>query len=273
MKGYKITTNGKCLNLRYEVGKIYTLNGKLEICKTGFHFCLNADDLFDYYCYKKGITKIFEIEAIGEIIDSNDKSVTNKIKIIREIPFEEYNELFDKYKFNEIGQLITKKYMKYGKLVIFNYIYDNNGNLIKEENNKSSWIKYQYDEKGNVIKTENANGYWEEYTYDEKGNVIKIEEYTGFWTKYEYDEKGNVIKEENANGYGIKYEYTYDEKGNIIYKKNSSGSWTKYKYDEKGNVIKIENFNGYWEEYMYDKNGSMINYNNWYGNNYSIIIE
>jgi len=74
-----------CLEFQYEVGEEYTLEGKLEICKSGFHFCENPFDCLVYYDNIDGDKRLFLVEALGEVITGGNKSVTNKIKIIEEI--------------------------------------------------------------------------------------------------------------------------------------------------------------------------------------------
>ena len=203
MTGYKGTNNGKCLNLQYEVGKTYELEeGNLKICETGFHFCNIFNDVHDYYPFSDKDTVIYEIEALGEIKDEGDKSVTDKIRIIREIPKSEYNKLSEN-----------------------RFEYDENGNIIKVEYSNGYWRKYKYDEDGNKIKFEDSNGQWKKFKYDKKGNRIKSEDSNGYWKKYEYDEKGNLVKYENSNGYWEKYKY--DENGNQIKSEDSNGKIEK----------------------------------------------
>jgi YD repeat-containing protein len=160
MKGYKITENGCCLNLTYEVGKVYELLSELIICKFGFHFCTNPNDLWGWRNYKKGMTKIFEVEAIGLIISEDDKSVTNKLKVIREIPFEEYHSLFTNVKFDSQKNLIWKKDHQGD---ISEWKYDNQGNLIWRKDRYGDTYEYKYDSQGNRI--------WEK---DHRGNIMEI---------------------------------------------------------------------------------------------------
>jgi len=84
MIAYKATTNGKCINIIYEVGNTYTFNGKLKMCKSGFHFHKDLYDIYNYYPNDKE-TRIFEIEVLGKVITKDDKSVTNKFKVLKEI--------------------------------------------------------------------------------------------------------------------------------------------------------------------------------------------
>ena len=91
MKGYKVF-NGDwtCRDFKYEVGKTYEMEEHPICCNNGFHFCTNLSDCFNYYGFNTN-NKVAEIEALGEIDKSDDdtKHCTNKIKIVREIAWEE----------------------------------------------------------------------------------------------------------------------------------------------------------------------------------------
>lgn len=58
------------------------------MCGAGFHFCQKARDCFNYYRFDSQ-NKVAEIEAIGRVETSGNKSVTDEIKIVREIPWQE----------------------------------------------------------------------------------------------------------------------------------------------------------------------------------------
>ena len=95
MKGYKMfDADWQCQGFQYEVGKTYEMDGKIELCRRGFHFCEKLEDCFNYY---EAVTwnHIAEVEALGEVIRATDdsKCVTNKIRIVREIPLEEFKEI------------------------------------------------------------------------------------------------------------------------------------------------------------------------------------
>ena len=191
MKAYKATYDFKCKNLTFEIGKTYTHEGKLILCQQGFHFCKNPDDLFDYYPYKPNL-KILEIEVLRDVIDEGNKSVTNKLKVLREILFSEWNNIFTKYQF----------------------VKRNNELEIKREYSSGYWTKTIYDEKGNKIKYDDLDGYWQKYSYDDKDNQIYFEDSNNRWYIYSYDKKGNMIKKEDSNGNWEKF--NYDDNGNKI---------------------------------------------------------
>ena len=95
IKGYKASYNGACKGFLYEVGKTYTHEGKLQLHSSGFHYYTEPHEVFRNYQYKEGVTKFFEIEDLSvNTIDDGVLSVTDKLKIVREIPFEEYKKLF-----------------------------------------------------------------------------------------------------------------------------------------------------------------------------------
>ena len=91
MKGYKVF-NGDwtCRDFKYEVGKTYEMEEAPQCCGRGFHFCTNLADCFNYYSFNTN-NKVAEVEALGEIDKDNDdtKHCTNKIKIVRELAWEE----------------------------------------------------------------------------------------------------------------------------------------------------------------------------------------
>ena len=86
MRGYKLMESDMtCRGFQYEIGKEYSLEVQLVICKNGFHFCENPFNCLEYYDNIKGNKRLFLVEALGKVITEGNKSVTNKIKIIEEI--------------------------------------------------------------------------------------------------------------------------------------------------------------------------------------------
>nr|DAK54713.1 MAG TPA: pentapeptide repeat protein [Caudoviricetes sp.] len=91
MKGYKVfNKDWTCRDFKYEVGKTYEMEESPQCCDRGFHFCTNLADCFNYYSFNTN-NKVAEVEALGEIDKDNDdtKHCTNKIKIVRELAWEE----------------------------------------------------------------------------------------------------------------------------------------------------------------------------------------
>ena len=85
IKGYKVfNSDWTCIGFQYQVGQTYTHDGDIGMCSSGFHFCRIAADCFNYYSFDP-MNKVAEVEAIGDVESSGDKSVTNKIAILREI--------------------------------------------------------------------------------------------------------------------------------------------------------------------------------------------
>ncbi|MEK4513630.1 hypothetical protein NST85_29060 [Paenibacillus sp. FSL K6-2524] len=64
----------------------------MGLCSAGFHFCKNLKDCFEYYSFNPE-NKVAEIEVLGEVEHGDDKSVTNKIRIIRELTWHEVLDL------------------------------------------------------------------------------------------------------------------------------------------------------------------------------------
>jgi YD repeat-containing protein len=244
MKGYKATYNMKCIDLTYEVGKTYTID-KLEICAYGFHFCQEMKDVVNYYDPTENFV-LLEVEALGEIQTHDNKSATDKLKVIRVVPREEYT--FD----------------------VFRYEYDSFGNKIKETRPYGHVHAYEYDSFGNMLKATDAVGNFCQYEYDSFGNMIKKTTPQNRAYHYEYDSFGNKIKEINSADITIKYEF--DSFGKMI-KKSTLDYHVQYEYDSFGNKIKESSpSRGFWQ-YEYDSFGNKIKEIHPSGDTWNITIE
>ena len=88
MFGYKGFNKGMtCRGFQYEVGQTYETKGESELCKSGFHFCPKMADVFDYY--DRNDCRFTEVEALGQVIKGNNKCVTDRLRIVRELTREE----------------------------------------------------------------------------------------------------------------------------------------------------------------------------------------
>ena len=91
MQGYKVfDPDWKCRGYQYKVGETFEEDVTPSCCNQGFHFCTELKDCFNYYSFDPN-NKVAEIEALGEVDAEADgsKHCTNKIKIVREITWEE----------------------------------------------------------------------------------------------------------------------------------------------------------------------------------------
>jgi len=84
-KGYKVTDpDFQCRGFQYELKKIFTHDGNISLCNSGFHFCADLNDCFDYYQFDSK-NRVFEIEAYGEIKTEGNKSCSQQIHFLREL--------------------------------------------------------------------------------------------------------------------------------------------------------------------------------------------
>ena len=83
-KGMK--SNMTCRNFQYEIGETYKTD-KAELCKCGFHACLNPLDVLDYYL-EEG-SRYYKVKLSGEITKcgfEDTKVAATEITILEEIP-------------------------------------------------------------------------------------------------------------------------------------------------------------------------------------------
>ena len=125
-------------------GKVYTCPGIFEedvepvACKSGMHFCKKAIDCFDYYSFDPR-NHIAEVIAYGTVVEYNDKCCTNKLEIVREIPWTELLELVNVGESNSgIG---NSGYYNSGRwnCGYYNTGYRNSGNRNSGDLNSGNW--------------------------------------------------------------------------------------------------------------------------------------
>ena len=94
VKGYKVFRPDWTCDPTGHNPKQYTCPGKfeeeceLDVCGHGMHFCQVTADCFDYYSFNSE-NKVAEVIAYGEVRTDGDKSCTDKLEIVREIPWDE----------------------------------------------------------------------------------------------------------------------------------------------------------------------------------------
>lgn len=89
IKGYKVfNPDWTCRDFQYSCPGTFEDDNPPVLCEHGFHFCERAVDCFRYYVFDP-TNKVAEVVAFGKIKKDEHKCVTDKIKIIREISWEE----------------------------------------------------------------------------------------------------------------------------------------------------------------------------------------
>lgn len=96
MKGYKaLSQDMKAIRgnkMQFELGKEYTVDREVVPYKNGFHFCENIEFLDKFYDIKT--SRIFEVEAYGNIADADCQYVAKNIRLIRELERQEIKDYF-----------------------------------------------------------------------------------------------------------------------------------------------------------------------------------
>ena len=92
MKGYKAFERDlTCRGKQYEIGVIFEEDVTPEPCERGMHFCEHLPNVFQFYPFDPNKTRVAEVEALGDVVMDQDgvKFCTNRLRIIREIPWDE----------------------------------------------------------------------------------------------------------------------------------------------------------------------------------------
>ena len=89
VKGFKVfNPDWTCRNKKYGCPGRFEEDVTPSACNVGMHFCKKAADCFNYYSFDSN-NKVAEVIAYGEISEDGDKCATNKLEVVREIPWSE----------------------------------------------------------------------------------------------------------------------------------------------------------------------------------------
>ena len=86
VKGFKgFGPDMKCRDKQYAEYKQFAVDGEIEMCENGIHFCKEPLDIFPYYP-PDGKNIFCEVEAADDtVIDKDNKSVTSKLRILGKV--------------------------------------------------------------------------------------------------------------------------------------------------------------------------------------------
>ena len=238
-----------------------------------------------YYTYNH--TQIEEFNEHGDVTRQFLGTVYVGYDYVLDCSFE--------YTYDDDGKKLTCNRTEAGKDipdVMTRYIYDERGNLIKEEkeyipasetetDDFISYVEYKYDENDRLIYEESVSSpdgidYYYRYTYDENGRKKTETFYNTENNKYDkeffYNDNGIVIKEvETRKSHTKTTEYTVNEHGDITKetqiidyegKKTSTEYTYEYTYDENGKITQKykvwPNQESDTTEYIYNEQGDVI---------------
>ena len=93
IKGYKVfNPDWTCKDKQYTCPGTFEEDVNPSVCNVGMHFCKNAADCFRYYDFDPN-NHVAEVIAHGTVAEGGDKCATNKLEIVREIPWAEVLEI------------------------------------------------------------------------------------------------------------------------------------------------------------------------------------
>lgn len=96
MKGYKALNQdmgvfGKDY-MQFELGKTYSVDGKVALHENGFGFCDKIENLNHHFGKKITEDRVFEVEAEGNIEGDGIDFVAEQIRLTRELTRKEIND-------------------------------------------------------------------------------------------------------------------------------------------------------------------------------------
>lgn len=204
MKGYKaFDGNFKCRGFQYEVGQTYTIDEYPIMCRRGFHFCQLPVSVVNYYNWINNDCqdmRFAEVEAYGALTEG-DKSVTDKIKIVREITREEFEKLCT----GQFEIYHAKRHYYQGQL------HRDDGPAIEYKNGDKYWYKNGQLHRDDGPSIEYSNGFWEWYKngqiHRDDGPAVQWPDSSIYWYKNGQLHRDDGPAVERVDGTRIWYRY------------------------------------------------------------------
>ena len=264
--------NMACKGFHYEIGKSYKTD-KAELCKWGFHACLNPRDVLEYY--PKYNSRYFKVKLSGEIAKCGmwDTNVAaTEITILEEIPADKFLTNTEWWKSENVLNLL---YFYDGLARIRNWEGQYNfinaqGKLLSEQ-----WFEWadDFNDGFAVVKNEdyvynfiNRQGkflseQWFEKAFEFNEGFAVVEKPIGL--RNFIDIKGRILsKQWFSDAYsfhdGLAKVQRIDKKYNFINKdgKFISKEWFNYLDDFRDGLARLQKANG--ECAKIDKTGNLI---------------
>ena len=119
-----------CRDYQFELGKTYQIDNKmpLKLCsESGFHFCLNFEDVFDYYNW--GSSRVFLVKTDSEVVTRGNKSITKEITVLEEVTKQDID--FKKLKTDNAKNFYEIS-LEDNEEIIFNKFKNNSGWDVRE---------------------------------------------------------------------------------------------------------------------------------------------
>ncbi len=143
------------------------------------------------------------------------------------------------------------------------YVYDGQGNKIRETNTLGHVTEYTHDAMGRVLtetrtRTDGATPLAEvtNHGYDAAGREVSTTDPLGHITRTEYDEAGQVTAQIDA--LGNRTEYAYDDRGNQVETRYADGTTETKAYDAENNLIAQTDRAGQTTRMVYDAANRLI---------------
>ena len=232
-----------CKDFKYEIGKSYKTD-KVELCKCGFHACLNPRDVLDYYSQSIK-SRYFKVLLSGEItkcgsVDTN--VAATEITILEEIT-DTFNEVINTTEWWKNENVLDLLYFSDGFARVqrsdrqYNFI-DKDGNYLFKE-----WFYWLGNFNEGFARVQRSNKLWN-FIY-RQGNYLSDEWFD--WVGDFYDSFARVQRKEDK-------QYNFiDKQGKLL-----SEEWFIDAYSLDYGFAKVQRANGEW--YNIDKTGKLIKF-------------
>ncbi|MGF1688416.1 DUF6531 domain-containing protein [Photobacterium japonica] len=134
------------------------------------------------------------------------------------------------------------------------YFHDEHANLVKQVAADGTTTLYEYNDDGLLLREEDQDGIGKSYHYDNNGNVSTLIDKDSTVTHFDYH-KGYLRKVERGDQ---RWLYQRNDQGDIIAKTDPSGALTQYRYTEQGKLKEIRYPDGGLHQLEWNHSGELV---------------
>lgn len=160
------------------------------------------------------------------------------------------------YTYDACGNLLAKTVAAGQQTRIWQFTYNNAGQVTAEADPRGAVTRYTYDTAGNLATVTNALGQVTRYTnYDGAGRLLRSIDPNGLVTTMAYDPRGRILATSVG---GEVTSYIYDASGNLAFTRRPDGSTTTNAYDAAHRLTGQRDSAGNGMSYALDANGNRV---------------
>ncbi|MGU9824943.1 RHS repeat-associated core domain-containing protein [Pseudomonas sp. LF090] len=246
---------GRCLFLRYELGRIVAVDYQVHRAKGREPYVWVTEQNVVSYLYDEAGRLVSATNAVGE----SEVYRYDEQHVILERQLAGGARFFWEWERPGKAARCVRHWASFSQ-VDTRYVWDDNGKVTVHNADGSQEV-YVHDQRARLVQRIDPDGAEHFKSYDDKGRLTVEQDPLGAVTAYQYDDAGRLVALFPGEDEPTSYEH---DNGFVRVVRRGEAVW-KYERNEQGDVTRQTDPDGHITDYTYDKHGQLIGV--WYPDN------